>query len=54
MVAIDTAGSCIAFSYDAAQVVSFDNADCILGLGRSLYANGLSLWLDPSLKVVHP
>lgn len=54
MVAIDSAGSCTAFSNAAARVIAFDHNDCILGLGRSLYANGMSLWLDPSLTVRHP
>jgi hypothetical protein len=53
MVTIDTAGSCIMFSPSAARVACFDPDDCILGLGRSLYAQGMSLWLDPTLKVEH-
>lgn len=54
MVTIDTAGSCIAMSYAAAQVAEFSLTDCIKGIGRSLYANGHSLWLDPTLRVTHP
>lgn len=51
---IDTAGSCIAMSWTAAQVVHFSPHDCIRGIGRSLADHGLSLWLDPELEVRHP
>ena len=54
MTRIDSAGSCIAMSPTAARVAEFSLTDCILGVGRSLYANGLSLWLDPTRKVIHP
>lgn len=54
MVTIDSAGSCTAMTAQAARVVEFSLTDCIRGVGRSLYANGFSLWLDPTLKVVHP
>lgn len=51
---IDSNGSCVALSPTAAPVVAFDPHDCFLGIGRSLYANSLSLWLDPTLAVEHP
>lgn len=51
---IDSAGSCFALSYTAAQVAHFSPVDCIRGIGRSLRENGFSLWLDPTLRVDHP
>jgi hypothetical protein len=51
---IDTAGSCIAMEADVADVVEFSLQDCIKGVGRSIYAHGYSLWLDPTLSVRHP
>lgn len=54
MVTIDSAGSCIAMSSTAARAAEFSLQDCIRGVGRSIYAAGLSLWLDPSLAVRHP
>lgn len=54
MVTIDTAGSAIVLSNEAARVVEFSTDGCIKGIGESLYANGFSLWLDPTLSVSHP
>lgn len=54
MVTIQSAGSCLAMTADAAQFVEFSSEDCIRGVGRSLYANGHSLWLDPTITVRHP
>lgn len=54
MTQIDSSGSCVALSWSAAQVVEFSQHDCIRGIGRTLYQHGLSLWLDPTLKVEHP
>ncbi len=54
MVRIDCAGSCMAFSPTAAAVAQFSPVDCVRGVGRSLYAAGLSLWIDPTISVEHP
>lgn len=54
MVPIDTAGSCIAMRAECADVVEFSAIDCIRGVGRSLAANGYTLWLDPTLNVIQP
>lgn len=51
---ITSAGSCIAFSWTAAQAVHFSPIDCIRGIGRTLADDGLTLWLDPTLEVLHP
>lgn len=50
---IDSAGSCIAMSGKVARVARFGPLDCVRGLGRSIRENGFTLWVDPSLKVVH-
>lgn len=50
---IDSCGSVIAMSYDTAQVAFFGHTDCIIGLGQSIRDAGLSLWIDPTLKVIH-
>lgn len=54
LVQIDTAGSCFALAHDALQTTEFSAVDCIHGIGRSLYAHGYALFLDPSLRVEHP
>lgn len=51
---IGSAGSCIAMRPDVAKVARFADEDCIVGLCRSIREHGHSLWLDPSLSVVHP
>ena len=51
---ITSAGSCFALSWPAAQVAHFSPVDCIRGIGRTLAADGQTLWLDPTLEVIHP
>lgn len=51
---ITSSGSCVMLSSSAAPLVHFDPADCIKGIGRRLAAANMTLWLDPTLKVVHP
>lgn len=52
-VRMDSTGSCVVMRGDVARVVRYGPHDLVRGLGRSIYENGFSLWLDPSLKVVH-
>lgn len=49
---IDSAGSCIAMRGDVAKRARFGDDDCVLGLGRSIWAMGESLWIDPKTSVV--
>jgi hypothetical protein len=49
---IDSAGSCIVMRGDVAKQARFGPHDCVLGLGRSIYQAGFSLWVDPTLRVV--
>lgn len=51
---IDSAGSCIVMADWLARVVRFGEDDCVRGLGRSIRENGGTLWLDPTLSVIHP
>lgn len=51
---IDSAGSCIVMRGDVARRVRFGPEDCVRGLGRSIWENGYSLWIDPHARVVHP
>lgn len=50
---IDTAGSCFVTTADALRVIEFSAIDCIRGIGRSLYSHGLSLYVDPTVRVEH-
>ena len=54
MVEVDSAGSCVVMQGRVARVSRFGSTDCIRGLGRSIRANGFSLWLDTNSFVVHP
>jgi hypothetical protein len=54
LTAIDSAGSCIVMRGEVARAVRFGPEDCVRGLGRSIYAHGYHLSVDPSLKVYHP
>jgi len=53
---IDSAGSCVVMLGAAARDpgVRFGETDCIVGLGRSLWAQGYRLMLDARVSVVHP
>jgi hypothetical protein len=51
---IDSAGSCFVTSGKLLPLLQFSPTDCIRGIGRSLYAHGYGLWLDPNVEVVHP
>ena len=51
---IDSAGSCIVMRGEVARAARFGERDCVVGLGKSIRDAGYSLWVDPSLKVVHP
>lgn len=53
---VRSAGSCVAMRADVARLARFgeEPPDCVLGLGRTIWAAGYSLSLDPALKVVHP
>lgn len=49
---IDSAGSCKVMRSEVARKCRFNEADAMLG--HSIYAEGYSLWLDPSVSVYHP
>lgn len=51
---IDSSGSCFALRADVAPYVEFSTEDCVRGVGRSLRAADVELWLDPDLAVYHP
>jgi hypothetical protein len=51
---IDTCGSMFVTRAECVDVLEFSAVDCPRGIGRSLYANGYSLWLDPTVRVEHP
>lgn len=51
---VDSVGSCIVMQGRVARAVTWGPDDNVLGLGRSIYENGYSLWVDPLLRVVHP
>jgi len=52
LTSIDSAGSCIVMRGDVARMVRFGPHDCVRGLGRSIWENGFSLWVDPTLRVM--
>jgi hypothetical protein len=54
LVPIDSSGSCFVLDTAGLRVVEFSAQDCIKGIGRSLAANGMQLFLDPTVKVFHP
>jgi hypothetical protein len=51
---IDTAGSCFVLDRRALGVAEFSAQDCIRGIGRTLLADGMQLFLDPTASVYHP
>ncbi len=54
MVEVYSAGSCIAMSGDVVRAgVRWDKVDHCRGLGRAIRTAGFSLWVDPTLRVVH-
>jgi hypothetical protein len=50
---IDSAGSCQVMTGALARAVRFGPDDLVRGLGRSIYEQGGSLWVDPTRRVVH-
>lgn len=53
LTAVDSAGSCTAMLGKVARCVRYGPDDLVRGLGRSIRENGFSLWVDPTLRVVH-
>jgi hypothetical protein len=51
---LDSAGSCIAMTADAARRVHFPPDDMVVGMTKLLAANGNPVWLQPTLEVRHP
>lgn len=52
---IDSAGSCIVMKGEVARTCRFDPPELgIVGFGQSIRSAGYTLWLDPSLRVLHP
>lgn len=49
---LDSAGSCMALRAEVARLCRLSEADAMIG--HDIYRHGFSLWLDPTLKVVHP
>ncbi|HXU05425.1 MAG TPA: hypothetical protein VN903_30915 [Polyangia bacterium] len=51
---VDSAGSCLVLRGEVARCVRYGPDDLVRGLGRSIYQQGYSLWVDPALRVDHP
>lgn len=51
---VDSAGSVLAMRGPLARKVCVSEVDVVVGLCRQIYENGGSVFLDPSLRVVHP
>lgn len=51
---ISSAGSCIVMKPEVYRDARFGENDGIVGFCRDLHFKGYSLWLDPSVSVVHP
>lgn len=54
LIPIDTAGSCFVTSGHYLPYLNFSPTECIRGVGQSLRDNGWQLYLDPTVKVLHP
>lgn len=56
LVRLDSCGSCQVMPGSLARLVRYDerSGDGPLSFGRSIWAAGGSLWLDPTVKVEHP
>lgn len=54
LIPIDTAGSCFVTLGSYLPYLHFSPTECIRGIGQSLRQNGWQLYLDPTVKVVHP
>jgi hypothetical protein len=56
LVRLDSCGSCQVMPASLARLVRYDerSGDGPLSLGRSIWAAGGSLWLNPTVKVEHP
>lgn len=52
LIQIDSAGSCKVMRREVTQKCRFSESDAMLG--HSIYEQGYSLWLDPSVAVYHP
>lgn len=52
LIKIGSAGSCGVFRGDIVRKCTFDPKDAMIG--KSLYEQGFTFWLDPMLEVVHP
>lgn len=52
-VEVDSTGSCVSMLGEVARAVRYGPDDLVRGLGRSIREQGYSLWVDPSLRVVH-
>lgn len=52
LVRISSAGSCMVMRGIVAMRCKFNEQDAMLG--HDIYAQGYELWLDPTLKVIHP
>ena len=52
---IDSAGSCIAMTYDVAKLARFDPPELgIVGFGNDMRQRGFRMMLDPTVSVFHP
>lgn len=56
LVRLDSCGSCQVMPGSLARLIRYNerSGDGPLSLGRSIWAAGGSLWLDPTVKVEHP
>lgn len=51
--AVDSAGSVMAFRGDIARRIVFGEDTIFLGICQQVYEMGYSVWVDPTLKVIH-
>lgn len=54
MLQVDSAGSVLFMRGELARKVQLPDEDVIVGLCRQLYEHGGAVYVDPTLKVVHP
>lgn len=54
MLQLDSAGGCLAMRGELAHGLVWPEEEVIVGFCRSLYEQGGSIWLDPTLTVYHP
>lgn len=54
MMQVESSCGATALPAEIARECRFQPEDCYVGLNRQIREKGLELWLDPSIKVIHP